>query len=315
MARNRCSPANVSSPSSRISSAARCCRASCQRRETSHSFSVTSSARTSSNPASRISCSFTPGGQNAKSPVELRVANSSLATRPVTTTGSVYEHAAARPQDAAPLAEQRATVEEVAHHVHETMASNAPIGEGQAVADVGAAEVDLVLQAGLLDERQPGPNARLIEVHAGHTATDFSRKEQRRAAGTATDVQDVVGRAQVQESEEPPVLVGGHPAALAEVFAVGIAPHLLQGLRGEIAVGRPVKIDGWGHAFLFRETEAMCPAAPGSSRRVWLAVSSCRNPLAIEFRKSGKKWRVAHDEKYPAPVWHLPERDAGTAIC
>ena len=36
-----------------------------------------------------INCSLTPGGQNSKYPVELRVANSSLETRPVTTTGSV----------------------------------------------------------------------------------------------------------------------------------------------------------------------------------------------------------------------------------
>ena len=42
----------------------------------------------------------------------------------------------------------------------------------------------------------------------------------------------------------------GDPAALAEVFAVGLAAHLLQGMRGEVAVGRAIQVHRLGHEFL-----------------------------------------------------------------
>src|SRR5262249_54133803 len=79
----------------------------------------------------------------------------------------------------------------------------------------------------------------------------------RRATGAAADVEDVVGRSQCEEPEESPVLLPGDPAALAEVLAVGLAPHLLQDARSEVAVGRAIQVHGLGHKFLrgFSTTE------------------------------------------------------------
>ena len=138
----------------------------------------------------------------------------------------------------------------MAHRVHADDGVERPIGERQRLADVGPAEVGPVVQAGLPGEGQPGLNARLADVHPRDPAAGFARQEQGRAAGAAADIQDVVGGGQFQEAEEPPVLGAGHPAALAEVFAVGFAADLLQDLRGEVTVGRAIQVHRRGHGFL-----------------------------------------------------------------
>src|SRR5262245_18372137 len=110
--------------------------------------------------------------------------------------------------------------------------------------------MDLLFHACFTGKSQTGPDARFIDVHSRHATTDFARQEQRRAAGAAADVKDVVGGSQFQEPEKPPVLQPCDPAALAEVLSVGLAAHLFQGVRSEVAVGRAVKIHGRGHDFL-----------------------------------------------------------------
>ena len=132
----------------------------------------------------------------------------------------------------------------------QTMASNACVGERQPSRTSAWRKWTWSCRPACRARASPA------RMPASLTSTPVTRQPTSRARNSAgppepqpTSRTWSVG-GQVQESEEPPVLVGGHPAALAEVFAVGFAPHLLQGLRGEIAVGRAVKIHGWGHGFL-----------------------------------------------------------------
>src|SRR5262245_4473638 len=110
--------------------------------------------------------------------------------------------------------------------------------------------MDFFLRASFTGESQTGPDARFIYVHTCDQTTDFARQKQSWAAGAAADVEDVVGGSQFEELEKPSVLQSGDPAALAEVLSVGLAAHLFQGVRSEVAVGRAIQVHRLGHEIL-----------------------------------------------------------------
>ena len=94
-----------------------------------------------------------------------------------------------------------------------------------------------------------GDYTLVVKINALNVSGTESSGSKHRQARAATNIEDMVRRAQARKSEESSVLVRGYPTALAKVFAVGIAPHLLQNVRGEVTVGRPVKIHGFRHVF------------------------------------------------------------------
>ena len=132
----------------------------------------------------------------------------------------------------------------------QTMASNAPSGNGSGSRTSARRKWTWSSRPARWGVIQPGLDARLVDVHPRDPAADFARQEQGRAARAAADIQDVVGGGQSQQPEEPPVLLAGHPAALAEVFAVGVAADLRQDLHGEVTVGCAIQVHSPGHGFL-----------------------------------------------------------------
>jgi hypothetical protein len=84
----------------------------------------------------------------------------------------------------------------MAHHVHADQGVESRIRKRERLLDVGLPENDYFRHSELAGQNFPRADPCLVDVDPRYAATDFAGQEQGRPAGTAADVQHVVGCAQ-----------------------------------------------------------------------------------------------------------------------
>ncbi len=142
-----------------------------------------------------------------------------------------------------PIAEHVEPVRDVAHGVVRENGVECRGGEGEWLARVDGLKAHALGEAAVLGEPPAIFDAVFVDVDAGDVAASLRGEVDRGSARTAPDLEHARILVHAGEIGEAQPILGGQPAALADVLAERRPPHRRFGAAFKIAIDVVVQID------------------------------------------------------------------------